>query len=211
MDKVIEAVAAVDGDLIISRAHGFAYQRNMGKSVPYDAAYFDKYVGYEGAEIAKAINAGRVALVNKYVGPDKPVLDIGIGSGEFIKSRPNTFGTDINPKAIQWLKDRKRFSDSFAAFEGFTFWDVLEHVPDPNDYFRQIHKGAHLFTSIPIFTDLLLVRASRHYRPDEHYYYFTERGLVDWMKSHRFDLLDRQDFETRAGRDSILSFAFVRV
>jgi len=62
----------------------------------------------------------------------------------------------------------------------------------------------------PIFPDLTAIRASKHYRPGEHLYYFTEDGLVRWMALHGFLLRERNDFETRAGRDSILSFAFLR-
>jgi hypothetical protein len=87
---------------------------------------------------------------------------------------------------------------------------VLEHVETPDDYFRRIHDGAYLFTSLPIFTDLTKVRQSKHYRPDEHLYYFSEDGFVNWMAHHRFKLLERDDFETRAGREAILSFAFRR-
>lgn len=211
MDSIIENFPSVaDGDLMLCHQHGIAYQRDMAEKVPYDGAYFDKYVGYEGQDIAVRINAGRVALVDKHVGKAAAVLDIGIGSGEFIKNRPITFGYDVNPKAIEWLKARKRWSDGFAAFDGFTFWDVLEHVEEPDDYFRRIHEGAFLFTSIPIFADLARIRESRHYRPGEHLYYFTEDGLIGWLAGYGFELIERQDFETRAGRDSILSYAFKR-
>lgn len=188
---------------------GMAWQKDMQVTAEYNGAYFDKYVGYEDTEIANAINNGRIALVDKYVGRDG-VLDIGIGSGEFIKKRSNTWGYDINPKAIDWLKSVKRWADTFAAFDAFTFWDVLEHIPNHDPYFRKIHSGAHLFTSLPIFKDLSRIRESRHYRPGEHLFYFTEWGFIAWMASHRFMLLEIADFETRAGRDNILSFAYVR-
>jgi hypothetical protein len=212
MDRHIAAFPAIaDADLMLCPAHGIAYQADMSEKVHYNGAYFDKYVGYEGAPIARAINAGRVGLVDKHVGAAAPVLDIGIGSGEFIKNRPTTFGYDVNPKAIDWLKQTRRWSDGFAAFEGFTFWDVLEHVENPDDdYFRRIHPGAFLFTSVPVFTDLTRIRESKHYRPGEHLYYFTEAGLIDWLHHYGFDLVERTDFETRAGREDILSFAFRR-
>lgn len=197
-----------DGDLMLSRRHGFARQADMSFRVPYDAPYFDKYVGYEGSDIARAINVGRIDFVNRWTGYEAPVLDIGIGSGEFIKLRPNTFGIDVNPKAIDWLKMTRRWANSFAPFEGFTFWDVLEHVDDPDEYFRKMHRGAHVFVSLPIFGSLTDIRKSKHYRPGEHLYYFTEGGFVTWMDMHGFRLLDSRDFETRAGREDILSFAF---
>lgn len=208
MDRFLARLARLDGDLVVSETHGFAYQHDMSLSVSYADDYFDKYVGYEGTEIAKRINAARVSLVNRHAGPDAGILDIGIGSGEFIKSRPNTFGFDINPKAVAWLKGQKRWSDSFCVFEGFTFWDVLEHVREPESYFRKIQVGAFLFVSIPVFDSVSKVKKSKHYRPNEHYYYFTEQGFVNWMFEHRFRLLEANDHETKAGREGIMSFAF---
>ncbi len=211
MDRIIANwPGARDADLIVCPGHGVAYQRDMSEQVHYNGEYFDKYIGYEDTPLANAINAGRIALVNKYVGADTPVLDIGIGSGEFIKKRPNTFGYDINPKAIDWLRENMRLATSFAPFDGFTFWDVLEHVENPNDYFRRIHDGAYLFTSLPIFPDLTQIRKSKHYRPGEHLYYFTRDGFVDWMAAHHFKFLGWDDFEIEAGREAILSFAFRR-
>ena len=212
MDRVIAKWhSAADGDLVICPDWGVAYQRDMSQPVHYNGEYFDKYVHYEDTPLANAINAGRVALVNKHVGPEAGVLDVGIGSGEFIKKRPNTFGYDINPKAVEWLKANMRYSDSFAAFDGFTFWDVLEHVENPaEDYLDRIHDGACLFTSIPVFADLTKIRQSKHYRPNEHFYYFTRSGFIHWMAKHGFRCLETDDFETRAGREAIMSFAFKR-
>lgn len=206
----MRSVAELDGDLIVCREQGFAYQHDMSKSVPYDAAYFDKYVGYEGQEIAQRINVARAGLVNKFVGPDAKVLDIGIGSGEFIKSRPNTFGFDVNPKAADWLKRRFLWCEGFEfeLFDGVSFWDVLEHVPEPAQYFDRMKDGAWLFTSIPVFTDLGKIRTSKHYRPNEHYYYWTKNGFIGWLAMHGFRCFEANEDETKAGRESIMSFAF---
>lgn len=195
---------------MICRDHGVAYQRDMSRLIDYGDAYFENYVAMEGQEIARKLNAGRVRLVDTHAGPERKVLDVGIGSGEFIKSRPNTFGRDVNPKAITWLKRHGKLADDIRDFNAFTFWDVLEHVEEPNRYFRRMAEHSYLFASLPIFKDLDDVRASRHYKPNEHLYYWTEQGFIDWMKLYRFRLLERSDLETQAGRDSILSFAFVR-
>ena len=82
MDKFVANFTAVaDRDLMLCHADGVAYQADMSSPVAYDAAYFDKYVGYEGSETARRINAARVDLVNRIVGRNRAVLDIGIGSG----------------------------------------------------------------------------------------------------------------------------------
>lgn len=209
MDNLIKRFdAEADGDLMLCHDRGIAYQRDMSVKVPYDDAYFNKCASYEDQEIARKINAGRIDLVNKHAGAQTRVLDVGIGCGEFIKKRGNTFGVDINPRAVAWLKEHELYSDDFGAFAAFSFWDVIEHIEDPVHYFRAMPDGAYLFTCLPIFSDLKRIRDSRHYRPGEHLYYWTERGFIDWMALHRFELLERADYEIAAGRDSIVSFAF---
>ena len=54
------------------------------------------------------------------------------------------------------------------------------------------------------------IKNSKHYRPNEHYYYFTSYGLINYMKDSDFDLIKLDDFETKAGREEILTFVFVK-
>lgn len=202
--------AEPDGDLMVSRAHGVAWQADMTVTARYDARYFDHYVALQGSPIAQALNAGRVALVDRHVGAGARVVDVGIGSGEFIAHRPNTYGQDINPQAVAWLRERGLWADHLSDAAGVTFWDVIEHVREPDIYLRQIAEGACVFVSIPVFDDLSRVRASKHYKPGEHLYYWTAPGFVAWMAARGFGLLERTDFETAAGRDGIATFAFRR-
>jgi len=208
MDKHIQAYAKVDGDLIVIEKFGIAYQLDMTNLINYSDDYFKCYQGYKGTEIAKKINEGRKEFVNRmFTGR---VLDVGIGSGEFIETRENTFGYDVNLVAKEWLKKKGLWSSNFNAFEAFTFWDVIEHIPNPIDYFDNIKPKSYLFTSIPVFNDINKIRESKHYKPGEHLYYFTRSGFLTWMKTHGFRLLYSSEFETNAGREDILSFAFIR-
>jgi hypothetical protein len=201
-------VAQPDADLLLLLDAGMAYQIDQTVTVPYDGEYFNKCAAYEGQAIANAINAGRAALVARHYG-DGLLLDVGVGSGEFVKTRPNTLGYDVNPVAIKWLKEMRRWRDiAWTQWPACTFWDVIEHVQVPEEYFVNMRSGAYLFTSLPIFGDLTRIRESKHYRPNEHLYYWTQEGFVRWMAWHGFSLLDVDDFETRAGREAILSFAF---
>lgn len=207
MDSVIATLPAErDADLMLCHEHGIAYQHEHNDLVAYDAAYYDKCAGYEGHEIERRITKARIEMVARHYGGE--VLDVGIGSGAFIKARPGTYGFDVNPVAIEWLKRNDLWSSSVGSFGAVTFWDVLEHVPDPGQYLSIV--GAHLFASIPVFEDLRRIRESRHYRPGEHLYYFKRQGFIDWMEAHGFLLLEWNDHESRAGRDSINSFAFKR-
>lgn len=208
MDRFVGRFQAdPDGDLAVCA--GVAYQRDMSNLVAYDDAYYAKCRSYEDQDIALKINAGRIKLVSDFYGAGA-LLDVGIGSGEFIKKRPNTYGFDVNPVAIEWLKRNDLWAQYPTDFGAHSYWDVLEHVPDPGIYLNWTQLHGFLFTSIPIFEDLRRIRESKHYRPGEHLYYFTEQGFTDWMQMHGFVKLAVQQFEIDAGRESIYSFAFRR-
>lgn len=199
-----------DDDLFICEGNGVAYQRDMTITAKYDADYFQRYVNYDDTDIAQRIHSGRIGLVNDHLGWQTTVLDVGVGRGEFVRCRPHTLGYDINPEAEKWLRERGVWSETLDNFKGYTFWDVLEHVPEPVTYFKHVSKGAYLFTCLPVFDDLRKIRKSKHYRPGEHLYYFTKLGFMRWMGLHGFDCKVSSGFETLAGRESIESFVFVR-
>jgi hypothetical protein len=181
----------------------------MSKSVDYDKHYFESYVRKAGTDIAKKLNVGRTAITEKYC---ESLLDIGVGSGEFIKeSGLLVYGFDINPVAIKWLREGDIYRDPYhymPQVDGLTFWDSLEHIPNPTELLNQVRKDMFLFVSIPIFTDLLWVKKSKHYKPDEHYYYYTAQGLMTYMNDSGFETTEISDHETRAGREDILTFVF---
>lgn len=201
--------AVQDHDLMLCRDHGIAYQRDRKNVVTYDECYFNKCASYDGKDIGLAINEARVSLVSRYLGQNR-VVDVGIGSGEFIRNRPNTWGHDVNPFAIEWLKRNDKWAVRLDYFAGMTMWDVIEHLKDPDVYLSQIPLHGFLFVSVPVVYAVGAVRLSKHYRPGEHLTYFTEDGFVYWMEQYGLRLLERNDAETQAGRESIVSFAFKR-
>ena len=207
MDRYLRELCTIaDGDLTLGQH--WAYQTDMTVTAAYDQTYWDKCAGYEDGDIGRAITRGRVQFVDRHC--LNWVCDVGIGSGQFVRARSFTHGTDVNPKALEWLEASGRLAKDVSKYPALTFWDVLEHIPTPADYLNKVPVGGYVFTSVPIFADMTRIRESRHYRPGEHLYYFTEPGLIAWMAMHGFRCLEVADFETRAGRDSILSFAFQR-
>lgn len=223
MDRLIKRFHAEidfqDGEpgrgLMVCKDHGVAYQRDM--SYRTKLSYYDAYNGYDSQDqqnLSRVLHAARRGMVNQYVGPEAGVLDVGVGNGEFIRTRNNTFGYDTDPKAVAWLKENKRWTDVFAPFDAFTFWDVIEHLEDPDHYFRQIHDDGYLFTSIPILPygqELgARIREWKHYRPGEHLYHWNHHGFIEWMALYRFRMLECNDLESQAGRTDIRSYAFKR-
>lgn len=177
----------------------------------YDASYFSNYLSYEGSPIEKKLNGSRVALVDKYLSGDDLVLDVGIGSGAFIKSRAaNTVGTDINPHGVQWLRQTgKLFDENEHAPVAITFWDVFEHLLDAS-YFLDVLCPEYIFISAPVYSSAESILSSKHYKKNEHRWYWTSQGLIRLMERAGYKCLEQNDMEVHAGRDSIGSFVFRR-
>ena len=177
----------------------------------YDESYFDKCDSYADTEIGVGVNNFRIDLVNKYV--SGKILDIGIGSGTFIERRGNCLGYDVNPTGIKFLKEKELYFDPYENdlkdFEGITFFDVLEHIEDPTKILDRIGNQI-VFVSIPIFKDKEQIRNSKHFRPTEHYHYFTEQGFLIYMWFNGFELVEKCDGEIKAGREDIMTFVFRR-
>lgn len=210
MDEIIESFDFVPfGELNWCFKDGIMYQRDLSRSVEYGKDYFEKYVRYENTDMARKLNKSRNELTAKYC---ESLVDIGIGSGEFIKSSGiRVFGYDINPVGIRWLRQRRIYVDPYASMPnvgGLTFWDSLEHIPHPSALLKKMRPNMKAFISLPIFNDLTKLRQSKHYRPNEHFYYFSASGLVAYMQRLNFKLLEVSDFETQAGREDILTFVF---
>lgn len=214
MDPLISQLSCVPfGELNYCTCYSIAYQRDMKTSVPYDEAYFQKYVGYENTDIANKINDFRTGITKKYC---NTLLDIGIGSGEFIKKSPvKTYGFDINETGIAWLKERDLYVDPYrdnlSDIQGYCFWDSMEHIPQPSTLLRYLPMNSYVFISMPIFTNLLAIRSNKHYRPNEHYYYFSSDGLAAFLRMAGFGLIEISDGETQAGRQDIYTFVFRRL
>jgi len=179
----------------------------------YGENYFNHYVELYGTGIARQINCARVNLCRPYT--DR-VLDIGVGALEFIDSMNKAglvcHGYDVNPIAEQQLKERGCWADPYEDNNGFddmSFWDVLQHFPDPMKIIDRVNR--YLFTSLPIFDSIDQIRMSKHFKPNEHLWYFTRSGFVFFMEQAGFSIVEYNESETLAGRESIGSFVFLRI
>lgn len=191
-------------------------ERGMGyypvREAPYDAAYFEKYERYAETDRGAAITDTRLALVQRYA-PYLSLVDVGIGSGQFVEARrvwaAATWGYDVNPAGVAWLKDRGWWRDPHAdPVDVLTFWDVLEHIEDPGPLLAQ--ACSYVFVSLPIFDGPDHVLRSRHYRKDEHCWYWTRGGFLAWMAEHDFECVEHATPESLLGREDIHTFAFRR-
>lgn len=197
---------------------------------PYDASYVEKYEAMADTPMATELNAHRVFLallaktpfnVNAHV---TNFIDIGPGDGAFMrrlsKCLPEgedlVFGFDVNPVMVERLKADNRFATPQTEGAGsygqrwdvMTFWDSFEHIHRPD---LTIQHANTVAMSIPIFNNREHVLASKHFRPDEHVWYFTNAGIITFMARCGFECTMKSDKETRIGREGIMSYVFRRV
>lgn len=90
------------------------------------------------------------------------VLDIGCGIGDFLAFRPGTIGVDINPRLVDWCRQRGLDAHAMpvdqlpvedASFDGAVLDNVLEHIADPMPLLaeakRVLRPGGTLLIGVP--------------------------------------------------------------
>ena len=203
----------MSGNHYFDNHQGLLWREDLGigylklEEMPYDEAYFEKYVGYAQTEFGIELNKARVDLVEKYC-PIGSLVDVGIGSGQFMESIGG-YGFDINPIAVKMLEDNGRIFNPFCSpVDCATFWDSLEHIADISYILKNVKKFC--FVSIPIYKDLQHVLSSKHYRPDEHAWYHTDEGFKLFMDAHGFSVVTQNTMETDLGREGIGTYVLCR-
>ena len=176
-------------------------------------SYFAEYQKLDGTKIAERLNEFRVRYVREFT--TGHILDIGIGSGAFLTAHGNCCGYDVDPMGVTWLENTGLYVDPYdpdcdlSAFGGVTFWDSLEHIEAPELLLDRI-TTQYVFVSIPIFRNLGHVLRSKHHKPNEHYFYFTDDGIRLFMVGQGFKFMASSNEEQVIGREDIMTYVFRR-
>lgn len=214
------ALAAAPHDAVFERwaAAGLVWlpEWGMGRlrvtEAPYDADYFEKYQGYAETPMGRAITEARVDLVARHHAAE--LIDVGIGCGDFVHTRLArglpTWGFDVNPVGVGWLHSLGRWRDPYERpVDAVSLWDTLEHIPDPAALLSQVRR--FVFVSLPIVPGAGPPPLGwKHFRRDEHCWYWTSAGFVNWMTAHGFRCVESTRMETDLGRSDIGTFVFQR-
>ena len=201
--------------LLWSEDDGMGYFPVADYTAPYDESYFAKYRKMSATDIGVALNRFRADLVDEHLHPVAQILDVGIGDGAFLRTladrdRLEAKGFDINPAAVEYLKGRGQWGDLYGQkWACATFWDSLEHIPDPFAAMNWITHSA--LVSIPVFKDLKHVLRSKHFRKDEHFWYFTPSGFRQFATRTGFEVIRETHREAELGREDIRTFVLRRV
>lgn len=177
-------------------------------ALPYNKDYFDKYKELANTQVGRNLNSARVDFVKRHW--KGPVLDVGIGSGTFIEAHGDALGYDINPAGVEWLKERGLWADLYTDSHSVVcMWDSLEHMEEPEKAVAKVDKW--VFVSLPIFENADHILCSKHFRRDEHIFYWTHEGFINWFGEQGFFLVEHNLIESDLGREGIGSYAFKRV
>lgn len=196
-----------------------AHEKRCKPEEVYKEEYYDKYQEMERTRAGKEINEYRVGLVAHYTDyyAAVGVLDYGCGCGTFLKFTEDymvPYGYDINPKTVQMLKKRGIYYEhgKDPIPNVVCFWDSFEHIPDIMGIDVLRDSDVELaFMTIPIFENRQQILTSKHFRMDEHFWYFTRKGLGTVMKDYGFEEIHWDGVgEQRFGREGVETFVFER-
>ncbi|MDT4809465.1 hypothetical protein FQZ97_423530 [compost metagenome] len=172
----------------------------------YSGPYFEKYQLLDATPMGAALTLARMELVGKHF--RGLIVDIGIGGGRFV-TESGCQGFDVNPEAVDWLKQQRRYLDPYQqSVPAITCWDSLEHIAEPEKLIARARQW--VFVSMPIYRDAQDCLSSKHFKPGEHLWYWSLDGLVDWFDRLGFELVELNHAESELGREDITSFAFRR-
>lgn len=181
----------------------------LAATAPCEKDYWAEYRELDKTPLGRVLTAVRLAMVYSFAeeGTDWPIVDVGIGGGAFVTAAADCWGTDVNKDALAWLEEEDSLWDG-RPVPVMTFFDSIEHIVNPGLYLVKATKW--VFLSTPIYEDEAGALASKHYKPNEHCWYFTDQGIKMFMREYGFVCVDQNELETDAGREGIGSYAFKR-
>ena len=163
-------------DIFVCNECGHIFSNIQTNTSIYNDVYYRKFIQYS---LTSNIDTIRADLVEKYVGAgaEISVLDIGYGSGSFLKEMSSRghecFGYEVsrcnfNVHRIHEMEGKE--------FDCISIFDCLEHMDDPYSIFEA--KTEVYIVSLPIFRDdISEIFGWKHYKPTEHKHYFTDSSI----------------------------------
>ncbi len=209
----------LNNDLVWCPTIGIGYyntKRELGgdETKVYDESYFRRYMSYSKSPIENDLNDARLSIVKMLSLEMETLCDVGIGNGSFVETckasgYTHVRGLDVNPLAMDWLAWNKLMALPDEKFDLMTFWDSLEHIENFDRLLSEkLNRWGLVFVSCPIYRDLNHILSSKHFRKDEHCWYWTNTGLKTHMKLYDFECIWEGTPEQDCGREDIGTFVF---
>lgn len=168
----------------------------------------------------------RFKAIRRYFPSPGRVLDVGCAAGYFLSvAKENGWrctGVEVSGEMTRFARDRYQLDvrqgvldeHAFdpASFDLITFWDVIEHIPDPRAALAQAHRLLAPGGRLVIETQNVDSRFARfmgrrwhHYKHAEHIYHFNPATVRRLLHSTGFEILN---LHSRLG-GKFVSFDFI--
>ena len=178
-------------------------------------------------QIVKNITLSRKQkLLKSYLGSKGSVLDIGSGTGDFLKylqennwcvsgMEPNEQARSLSlEKGVQVKSSLKEVEGSF---DNITMWHVLEHVYDLEQQINwlkeHLSKQGFLYVAVPNFESLDAQIYKEHwaaYDVPRHLYHFSQRSIQAIFEKHGLEVVGKHPMKFDAYYVSLLSEKYKR-
>jgi 2-polyprenyl-3-methyl-5-hydroxy-6-metoxy-1,4-benzoquinol methylase len=184
-----------------------------------DEEYSLIYQNVEGRKALEKVSNIRYQKLRNYITKRKScgtILDIGSGDGTFLSNLPQSFQfTGIEPGAhfqnntfengIIHSGNFSQISDDFKEtwtnhFDIITAWDLIEHIPDINDFFSKVFlllkNDGILFATLPNIESNIAKLCGNKWNLLllEHLWYFSPSTLNLIAKKHGLRVVKHQHF-----------------
>lgn len=184
----------------------------------YDDSYYgtgDSKFGLFLEKVLDVFRGSRVRRVCRYIVPPARILDIGCGSGGFLKKLANrgfeAFGSELEGRAARRamqldgikIKTGPLLEADFDKdfFDAVCMWHVFEHLTEPKRTMeiasRILKPSGYLFLSMPNIESIQsrLFRGNwLHLDPPRHLLFLAPEKLISVMKNFGFSVVQRRFF-----------------
>jgi len=181
----------------------------MGVTSPVPArvsAYYrERYYGNRHSFTAQFCNWRRRRLVARHASPAEGarLLDVGCGDGGFLDtaSHAGWSTVGVEPHGAHGNRNHRivstlREAGALAPYGCVTMWHVLEHVPQPLEYLRQLRammsRNGTLLVAVPDFGGLQARVFGRHWLHldvPRHLFHFTAPSVTRLLDAAGFEVV----------------------
>ena len=150
----------------------------------------------------------KLKLINSFQTESKNVLDVGCGTGDFLKTCENdgwnVVGVEPSVMARNFAKDKLNgkaivYNDLFELnskqFDVITLWHVLEHVPDLDAYIAQLKTllspNGVLIVAVPNYKSFDAKYYKQYWAAFDvprHLWHFSKKSISLLFKNHQLHL-----------------------
>lgn len=188
------------------------------------AFYPDEYYGDPGVKfqgpverLVRLVGARHIRFLTRKLPPGARVLDVGCGRGVILGALADrgflAFGVEISAEAARGADPRAEIRIAArlaeAGFEAGSFdqvviWHVLEHLPDPRETLREIHRllrpGGRLVVAVPNFASAQARWSGPawfHLDLPRHLFHFPVSALHRLLRTSGFGVESEHHFSLR--------------